>query len=100
MTTTDFQVFPGSRLELIKFMESKNYQYVGNLFDDIFVRKDLLGVKYNIDLTDAERQFPLFSSDLSIQSEDIVDNFLLFWGDKSRASSGVTSWAQYIRPSS
>ena len=84
MTTTDFQVFPGSRLELIKFMESKNYQYVGNLFDDIFVRKDLLGVKYNIDLTDAGRQFPLFSSDLSIQSEDIVNNFLLFWGDKSR----------------
>ena len=92
-------MFPGSRLELIKFLESKNYQFVGNLFDDIFVRKDLLGVKYNIDLTDAGRQFPLFSSDVSIQSEDIVDNFLLFWGDKGRPLSGVTSWAQYIRPS-
>ena len=91
-------MFPGSREELVQFLESKNYQFVGNLFDDIFVRKDLLGVKYNIDLNDVEREFPLFSSDRSLQSLEIIENFLLFWGDIRRPLNGETSWSQYIRP--
>ena len=79
-------------------MESKNYQFIGNLFDDIFVRKDLLGVKYNIDIKDAEIQFPLFTSDPFLQSKDILDKYLVQWGDKRRPLKGVTSWSQYIRP--
>ena len=96
--TAPIQVFPGSRQEIIKYLESKNYQFVGNLFDDIFVRKDLLGVKYNIDVRDAERQFPLFSSDRFLQSKDILGKYLVLWGDKRRPSKGVTSWSQYIQP--
>ena len=72
------EVFEGSRLEIIKYLESKNYQYVGNLFDDIFVRKDLIGVKYNVDIKDAERQFPMFSSDLSLQSKNIKEQDEVF----------------------
>ena len=92
------EVFPGSRLEIIQYLESKNYQWVGNLFDDIFVRKDLLGVKYNIDVKDAERQFPLFSSDPSLESQDILDKYFSFWGNKRSPSNGVTPWTQYIWP--
>ena len=92
------EVFPGSRLEIIKYLESKNYQYVGNLFDDIFVRKDLIGLKYDIDVKDAERQFPLFSSDLSLQSKDIKDKYFAFWGERRRPFDGASSWTQYIRP--
>ena len=92
------EVFPGSRLEIIQYLESKNYQFVGNLFDDIFVRKDLLGVKYNIDVKDAERQFPLFSSDPNLESQDIMDKYFSIWGNRRSPSTGVTSWTQYIRP--
>ena len=91
-------MFPGSREELINFLESKNYLFVGNLFDDIFVRKDLLGVKYDIDLNDVEREFPLFSSNRLLQSEDILENLLSFWGDMRRPLNGMTSWSQYIWP--
>ena len=67
------ELFPGSRLEVIEFLESKNYQYIGNLYDDIFVRKDLLGVKYQIDFQKAEQMFEQFSSDRTIEREDILD---------------------------
>ena len=43
------QVFSGTREEIISFLDSEGYQYVGNLFDDFFIRKDLLGTKYSID---------------------------------------------------
>ena len=67
---------PGSRLEVIEFLESKNYQYIGNLYDDIFVRKDLIGVKYQIDIQMAEQMFEQFSSEVQIEREDILDKCL------------------------
>ena len=67
---------PGSRLEVIEFLESKNYQYIGNLYDDIFVRKDLIGVKYQIDIQIAEQMFEQFSSEVQIEREDILDKCL------------------------
>ena len=67
---------PGSRLEVIEFLESKNYQYIGNLYDDIFVRKDLIGVKYQIDMRMAEQMFEQFSSEVLIEREDILDKCL------------------------
>ena len=70
------ELFPGSRLEVIKFLESKNYQYIGNLYDDIFVRKDLLGVKYQIDIQKAEQMFEQFSSEILIEREDILEKCL------------------------
>ena len=42
-------VFPGTRLDIIEYLDSVGYQYMGNLFDDFFIRKDLLGTKYNPD---------------------------------------------------
>ena len=70
------ELFPGSRLEVIEFLESKNYQYIGNLYDDIFVRKDLLGVKYQIDIQKAEQMFEQFSSEVLIEREDILEKCL------------------------
>ena len=75
------QTFEGSRLDIIKYLESKNYQYIGNLFDDIFVRKDLIGSKFNIDLREVERAFPLFSSKLDQDREDVLDKFFAVSGD-------------------
>ena len=70
------ELFPGSRLDVIKFLESKNYKYIGNLYDDIFVRKDLIGVKYQIDIQKAEQMFEQFSSEVLIEREDILDKCL------------------------
>ena len=51
-------------------------QYIGNLYDDIFVRKDLIGVKYQIDIRMAEQMFEQFSSEVLIEREDILDKCL------------------------
>ena len=67
---------PGSRLEVIEFLKSKNYQYIGNLYDDIFVRKDLIGAKYQVDIRMAEQMFEQFSSEVLIEREDILDKCL------------------------
>ena len=67
-------------MEIIKYLESKNYQYIGNLFDDIFVRKDLLEEKYKIDYAEAERKFPLFSRNLDQEREDLLEKFVVIWG--------------------
>ena len=73
-----------------KYLESKNYQYIGNLFDDIFVRKDLIGSKFNIDLQEVERAFPLFSSKLDQDREDVLDKFFAVSGD-----GGFSKWEDY-----
>ena len=63
-------------MEIIKFLQSRNYQYIGNLYDDIFVRKDLLGVKYEVDIDEAKRMFEQFSEEIEIEREDILDKCL------------------------
>ena len=63
-------------MEIIKFLQSRNYQYIGNLYDDIFVRKDLLGVKYEVDIDEAKRMFEQFSEEIDIEREDILDKCL------------------------
>ena len=72
-------------MEIIKYLESKNYQYIGNLFDDIFVRKDLLEEKYKIDYAEAERIFPLFSRNLDQEREDLLEKFVVIWGKGDNA---------------
>lgn len=61
-------------------METKNYQYVGNIFDDVFVRQDLLGSKYTIDYSVAKELFPLFSGNLEQNREDLLETFSMVWG--------------------
>ena len=63
-------------MEIIKFLQSRNYQYIGNLYDDIFVRKDLLGVKYEVNIDEAKRMFEQFSEEIDIEREDILDKCL------------------------
>ena len=65
------QVSPGSRLETIQFLDTRNFQYIGNLYDDIFVRRDLLNSKYKINIEEADEHFKRFSSDLMFQSEKL-----------------------------
>ena len=65
---------------MIEYLESKNYQYIGNLFDDIFVRKDLLGEKYKIEYDEAEKIFPLFSRNLDLDRNHLMEKFTVIWG--------------------
>jgi len=74
------EVFPGTRQEIIEYLETKNYQYVGNIFDDVFVRQDLLGSKYTIDYSVAKELFPLFSGNLEQNREDLLETFSMVWG--------------------
>lgn len=50
------KVFPGTREEIHKFLNSKDYLYVGTVgIDDMFVRKDLLATKYKVDMMAANK---------------------------------------------
>ena len=69
------QVFPGTRLDVIDYLESQNFHYIGNLFDDLFIRKDLLGVKYNIDYEAVKKYFPLFSREKELEILSIFNKF-------------------------
>ena len=33
----------------MSYLDSVGFQFIGNVFDDFFIRKDLLGKKYNPD---------------------------------------------------
>ena len=90
------QVFSGSRIETIKFLESKNYLYIGNLFDDIFVRKDLFGNKYKVDLDQAKKLFPLFSTELVQDREKILDKYSSFWDDEEKTQNGDCLWKNWF----
>ena len=67
------KVFNGNREEVIHFLEKQNYQFIGNIFDDVFVRKDLIGTKYDIDIKTVQERYPLFSSDRGIVKADKVE---------------------------
>jgi len=55
------KVFPGTRNEVIRFLEVNDYNLIGNMHkDDIFIRKDLIGTKYEVDYAEAEKLFPEF----------------------------------------
>ena len=69
------EVFPGSRQDVIQYLESRNFVYIGNLFDDIFIRKDILGFKYHIDYQAARSSFPLFSQEKDEDSMSIMNKF-------------------------
>ena len=90
------QVFSGSRIETIKSLESKNYLYIGNLFDDIFVRKDLFGNKYKVDLDQAKKLFPLFSTKLEQDREKILDKYSSFWDDEEKTQNGNCLWKNWF----
>ena len=91
------QVFSGSRKESIKFLESKNYHYIGNLFDDIFVRKDLLGNKYKVDLDQAEKLFPLFSTQVEQEREKLLDKYQSFWDNEEKTQNGNCLWKNWFK---
>ena len=88
-------MFPGTRLEIIEYLDSNNYQYIGNMFDDFFIRKDLLGVKYNIDLEAAQKSFPLFSTNLEQDRHHLMGIYVAIWGDKSNPSGGECLYRNY-----
>ena len=88
-------MFPGTRLEIIEYLDSKNYQYIGNMFDDFFIRKDLLGVKYNIDLEAAQKSFPLFSPNLEQDRHHLMGIHVAIWGDKSNPSGRECLYRNY-----
>merc|ERR1711976_246379 len=83
------QAFEGTRMEIIEYLESKNYQYIGNIFDDIFVRKDLLGKKYNINYEEAKAEFPLFSEEKFQNRQNVMETFVVFWEDERNPVSGT-----------
>ena len=62
-------------MDVIEYLESKNFQYIGNMFDDFFIRKDLLDVKYNIDYESARENFPLFSMEKKMETVSILNKF-------------------------
>ena len=62
-------------MDVINYLESQNFQYIGNLFDDIFIRKDLLGSKYIIDFEVAKSYFPLFSMEKELEILSIFNKF-------------------------
>ena len=45
------------------------------MFDDFFIRKDLLDVKYNIDYESARENFPLFSMEKKMETVSILNKF-------------------------
>ena len=69
------EVFAGTRQDVIRYLESRNFVYIGNLFDDVFIRKDLLGSKYLIDYEAARSSFPLFSQEKDEDSMSIMNKF-------------------------
>ena len=89
------QVFPGTRLDIIEYLESQNYHYIGNMFDDFFIRKDLLGVKYNIDVEEAQRKFPLFSTKLEQDRKFLMETHVAIWGDKYNPLGGNCLYRNY-----
>ena len=91
------EVFPGTRLEIIEFLESQNYVYIGNMFDDIFVRKDLLGTKYKFDLELAKEMFPLFLKERELDPADIIETFVVYWQNESDPVGGTCAWFDYYK---
>ena len=55
------KVFPGSREDIIDYLDDNNYQHMGSMNrDDYFVRKDLMKTKYKIDVGQISDMFPNF----------------------------------------
>ena len=88
------EVFLGSRMDVIRYLESRNFIFVGNMFDDFFIRKDLLGSKYVIDYEAARSSFPLFSQEKDIDSRSIMNKFGIHGFDMeySENSDGICMW--------
>ena len=54
-------VFPGSREDIIDFLDDNNFKHLGGMNkDDYFVRKDLIQTKYIIDIEEIKQKFPQF----------------------------------------
>ena len=83
-------------MEIINFLESKNYKYIGNLFDDVFVRKDLLQDKYSINYEEAKKLFPLFSQEKHQERQNILDTFVVEWGDEKDPVNGTCNLRKYL----
>jgi len=90
------ETFPGTRMEIINFLESKHYKYIGNLFDDVFVRKDLLQDKYSINYEEAKILFPLFSQEKHQERQNILDTFVVEWGDERDPVNGTCNLRKYL----
>ena len=53
------KIFPGSREDVIDYLSDQNYQHLGSMNkDDYFVRRDLIGEKYSLNLEQIKTKFP------------------------------------------
>ena len=68
------KMFPGSRLDVIKYLEGRNYQHIGNMVvDDFFVRRDLISDKYQIDYNSITLKFPSFKGSDTVVINETKD---------------------------
>ena len=62
-------------MDVMQYIENQDYKYIGNLFDDIFIREDLIESKYHIDFITASELFPKFSSKIDQDRDELFSKF-------------------------
>lgn len=63
-------IFPGSKEDVVNYLDSVGYQFIMTVAkDDLFIRKDLLGSKYNVDVD----QMKAFYDEHMKNSSDVKD---------------------------